>query len=566
MVAVGAAVPIPLLMPMMVDEVLLNQPGTSVAMIKDLTPEQWHGPTLYVLAILALTVTLRVLALVFSVIQSREFSYIAKDVTYDIRRRLLFRISSISMAAFETMGSGRVASHFVTDVEAIDQFVGTTVAKFIIAVLTLTGTAAVLLWMHWPLALFILFMNPLVVLFTLMLGKRMKALKARENAAFEIFQECLTETLDVIQQLRVSHRERHYLSLVVHRARDIRDRAREFSWKTDAANRLSFLVFLVGFDVFRAVSMLLVVFSDLTLGQMMAVFGYLWFMMSPVQEILGIQYAWFGACAALERINELLATEEEPHYPHRRNPFVGTKSVDIRIHNLTFRYGRGPPVLNGLTLTVPAGEKLAIVGASGGGKSTLVQILLGLYPPQSGELIFGGAAVSEIGLDVVRNNVAVVLQHPALLNDSVRNNLDMGKKLPDRALWQALRVAQLEPDVRTMPEGLDSIVGRQGVRLSGGQQQRLAVARLTLSDPRIVILDEATSALDTQTEADLHRALAPFLEGRTTLIVAHRLSAVKQADRVIVMESGLVIEDGRHEHLLKNGRLYSKLYGRIQST
>jgi ATP-binding cassette subfamily C protein len=417
--------------------------------------------------------------------------------------------------------------------------------------------------MHWQLALFILLLNPAVIYFTMVLGKRVKDLKNRENSAFELFSQALTETLDAIQQIRAINRERHYIARVIDKARDIRTHAAAFSWKSDAASRLSFMVFLFGFDVFRAVSMLMVVYSNLSVGQMMAVFGYLWFMMGPVQEILGIQYAYYGAKAALARINRLLELKEEPRYPHLKNPFTGKHTVGVEVENVCFSYGE-TPVLNGVSLAIRAGEKVALVGASGGGKSTLVQVILGLYPPQSGVVRFDGIPMTEIGMEVVRSHVATVLQHPALFNDTVRMNLTLGRELTDPQLWQALEVAQLAETVRELPNGLDTIVGRQGVRLSGGQRQRLAIARMILSNPQVVILDEATSALDAETEAKLHDALRAFLKNRTTLIIAHRLSAVKQADRVYVFDSGQIIEEGVHDELIRNNGLYSRLYGRLQ--
>jgi ATP-binding cassette subfamily C protein len=193
-----------------------------------------------------------------------------------------------------------------------------------------------------------------------------------------------------------------------------------------------------------------------------------------------------------------------------------------------------------------------------------VQLLLGLYTPQGGEIRFGGVTQHDIGLETIREHVAVVLQHPALFNDSIRANLTMGRERSDEACWQALQIAQLDATVKGLPQGLDSIVGRSGVRLSGGQRQRLAIARMVLAEPKVVILDEATSALDAATEYNLHLALARFLSGRTTLIIAHRLSAVKQADRVLVFDSGQVAEDGDHQQLIAEGGLYAKLYGHLQ--
>ncbi len=293
------SVPIPLLMPLLVDEVLLHKPGAMVGMINRLFPPSWHSPVLYVAMVLVATLVMRVTAALLGVWQSRNFTLISKDVAYRLRAALLQRLNRIALSEYETLGSGAVTSHFVTDLNAVDDFIGVTTSKFLVAVLSLVGTSVVLLWMHWQLALFILLMNPVVIYFTTVLGKKVKDLKKRENSAFELFQQALTETLDAIQQIRAVNRERHYLARVADAAKGIQTHAAAFSWKSDAASRLSFMVFLLGFDVFRAISMLMVVYSSLSVGEMMAVFGYLWFMMQPVQEILGIQYAYYGAKAAL---------------------------------------------------------------------------------------------------------------------------------------------------------------------------------------------------------------------------------------------------------------------------
>jgi len=284
-------------------------------------------------------------------------------------------------------------------------------------------------------------------------------------------------------------------------------------------------------------------------------------MTSPVQEILNIQYTYFSANAALARINKLLALKQEPQYPHNINPFENKTTVSIKIENIIFSYGDKESILNNVNLNIKAGEKIALVGASGGGKSTLVQVLLGMYQHQQGMIYFDDIPVTDIGLDIVRDNVATVLQHPAMFNETVRNNITLGISANDEMIWAALTSAQLKSTIKNLPRQLDTLIGHDGVRLSGGQLQRLAIARMLLSKPKVIILDEATSALDTQTEKQLHIALNKELKGKTTIIIAHRLSAVKQADKVYVFEDGHIIEQGSHDELINNKGLYSRLYG-----
>lgn len=559
------SVPIPLLMPLMVDEVLLDKPASGLAAMNAVLPEAWHTPTGYIFFTLFLVVLMRAASQGFNILQSRQFTLVSKTITFEMRSKMIDKLGRISIRQYETKGSGGINAHLITDIETIDKFIGSTLAKFVISLLTVIGTAIVLLWLDWRLGLFILLVNPIVIYFSRKLGSMVKHLKRKENHSFEIFQNRLVETLDGIYQLRAANKEREFLQQLKGSADQVRIDADKYAWQSEAAGRVSFLLFLIGFELFRAVAMLMVMFSDLTIGQIFAVFGYLWFMLSPVQELLGIQFSWYSAKAALKRINDLLELEEEHRPVSKVNPFKESREVDVKIEHVDFSYNNESKVLDDLSLHIPAGKKVALVGASGGGKSTLIQLLIGVYRQNSGSIRFNDELTEDISFEVIRDKIAVVLQQPILFNDTLRHNLTLGGDFDEMSLWRALEVAQLQDVISQLNHGLDTQIGRNGIRLSGGQRQRLAIARMVLSNPQFVILDEATSALDTATEAALHKALTEFLRGRTTLIVAHRLSAVKQADLIYVLEDGRVTQTGTHGELVEQEGLYQTLYGGIQS-
>ncbi|KOR31791.1 ABC transporter ATP-binding protein, partial [Achromatium sp. WMS3] len=241
------SVPIPMLIPTLVDEVLLHKPGSMVLLINGVFPASWHSPLLYIGTILAVTLLLRFSSLLMGVWQLRQFTYISKDVIFRMRQSLLQRLERVSMAEYETLGSGTIASHLITDLDAVDHFVGSATSKFLVAFLSILGTALILLWMHWQLALFILLFNPLVIYITMLLGRRVKVFKSKQNLSYQNFQESLAETLDGIQQIRATNREHYYLQRIIQRAEYMRQYSAAFTWKSEAASRLSFLVFLFGF-------------------------------------------------------------------------------------------------------------------------------------------------------------------------------------------------------------------------------------------------------------------------------------------------------------------------------
>lgn len=547
--AVIVSIPIPLVMPMLVDEILLSKPRWIVPFVDGVLGKPSEA-FVYIIVVLALVLMLRFLFFLFNYAQTKLFTTISKSIAYKMRQTILTHLSRVAMNEFESFGAGRASSLLVSDVETIDNFLGVFVSRVIISVLTIIGVGAVLLMIHWQLGLFILILNPLVVLLTTNLAKKVSLLKKEQNKAYEIFQDALVETLDMFVQIRATNKENLFFDKVKLQARKIKKSSILFAYKSDGASRLSFLVFLCGFEIFRAASIFVVAYSDLSIGSMLAIFGYLWVMMTPIQDILNIQYTYHNARKALERLNVLLALRQEERGLHVKNPFVHERTNGVEVKALSFGYDESKKVLENISMKIPKGSKVAIVGASGSGKTTLAHLLVGLYPKETGEILFDGVSIDEIGLDVVREHLFLVLQHPQLFNATMAQNLMVDEKTDEAMIKKALEIAQLTEFVDELPHGLETHIGKHGIKLSGGQRQRLSIARMVLQNPNIVVLDESTSALDVHTEARLFGALEEYLLGKTTIIIAHRLSTIKKADYIYVLDKGTIVEEGTHEALM----------------
>ncbi|MEA3434416.1 MAG: ABC transporter ATP-binding protein, partial [Campylobacterota bacterium] len=290
---------IPLFIPLIVDELLLGKDHHFISWISEhIFTTDTKG---YVLGILAVILILRVLSTLLSILQTKIFVSISKNITFKMRESLLRHLKRVSLKEYEMMRVGAVTSKLVTDVETIDSFVSSTISKLIVAVLVMLFSAVVLLWIHWQLALFILITNPIVVLFTVKLSRNIGNLKKEENKAIELFQSSLTETLELFHQIRAANKEEYFFKQSETKAKELKEHSVNYGYKSDAAIKFSYLIFLAGYEVFRAVSILAVAYSDLSVGLMLAIFSYLWVMVSPTQDIINFQYVLATAKAACKR-------------------------------------------------------------------------------------------------------------------------------------------------------------------------------------------------------------------------------------------------------------------------
>lgn len=545
-IATLVSIPIPLLIPLLVDEVLLGKGGWITQSIDRLTT--LYEPLFYIGIVLAVTISLRFLFFLLSILSQRYFISLSQEMSYKIRLQALNHLKYVSMSAYERLGSGKVVTHLVTDIDTIEQFLGSALSRLIVSVTTLIGVAIVLIWINPLFGILILIFQPLIMVVTRKISGRVGALKKEQNRTIGELSDTLTQMCDLFGQIRASNKEERFIERSIVQAQRLKESAGRYGIQALRGERFSYTLFLSGFEIFRALGLVMVLYSDLSIGVMFGIFGYLWFMMTPVQDLLSLQYSFANAKNALSRLNELLSLPIEPK-SNRLQDITSAQSLSIQTRNLVFGYTEKEPILKGIDLDIRAGSTVAIIGASGSGKSTLSQLLVGFYPPTSGDILYNGISVEEIGFSQVRDQVFVVLQQPLMFNETLRFNLTMGDAIEDAKIYEALRIAQLYDFVSGLPNALETQVGKFGIRLSGGQRQRLSIARMVLANPKVVIFDESTSALDVHTESALFEALREFLQEKTVIIIAHRLSTVGRAEYIYLLENGMILEEGTIEQL-----------------
>jgi ABC-type multidrug transport system fused ATPase/permease subunit len=480
----------------------------------------------------------------------------------DIRRSLYEKLMILPMRFFDSQRTGELMSRITADIALLQDTFSITLAEFFRQLCVLIIGLGVLFWNTPKLTFFMLGVIPVLVISGLLFGKRIRNMSKQTQDELAKANVVVEETLQSISMVKAYTNEAYEVNRYHASLQKVIATALNTALYRGAFVSFIILALFGGIVAVLWYGAGLVATGEITIGDLTSFVIYTMFIGGSIGGLGDIYGQLQRAVGASERVREILEMDDEFTHTKAAATMPRLKG-NIAYHHVVFRYPtrEDVTVLNDLSFHVKAGEKVALVGHSGAGKSTIVQLLLRFYEPQNGQITVDNQPIINYNLTAYRSNIGIVPQEVILFGGTIRENIAYGKPgASEEEIIDAARKANAWNFIQGFPEGLDTIVGERGVKLSGGQRQRIAIARAILKDPAILVLDEATSSLDAESEHLVQEALETLMKDRTTLIIAHRLATIKKVDRIYVIDKGQIIEQGTHEELLNDGSgTYSNL-------
>ncbi|HHT48174.1 MAG TPA: ABC transporter ATP-binding protein [Firmicutes bacterium] len=498
---------------------------------------------------------------IFSYFQRYLTSYIGQRVVTNIREEVFQHLQRMSVGFLEAQRIGELIARITSDVEQIQTVVSSGAISVFSNSFMLVGIITAVLVINWRLALITLTVLPLIVYVVSKAGHRIRGISHRVQEKIADLTAVLQETFTGIRVVKAFTMEKHEAK------RFARENEASFNANMKSAQALAFLTPIV--DILYVVGLALVLWfggmevlrGRLTTGRLVTFFTYIGMLGTPITSLTNTINSFQQALAGADRLFQILDHEEDLKDKPKAIALPEIRG-EVEFQKVSFGYRPGQEILSGINLRVAPGEIVALVGPSGAGKTSLVNLIPRFYVPTSGAVLVDGYDLREVKVSSLRRQIGLVPQETILFGVSIRENIAYGKpEATEEEIITAAMMANAHEFISALPEGYDTLAGERGSKLSGGQKQRIAIARALLRNPRILILDEATSALDTEAERLVQEALERLLKGRTTFIIAHRLSTVQGADKIVVLSRGKIVEVGTHEALLQANGLYAKMHG-----